>query len=86
MINLDDFKPIGTHWRALYVNGNNRRTSYDAIYFDSSEVEYIKKKKKTLTGNKKILKNIYRMQAYDSMMCGYFCIGLIVFMLIGKVY
>ena len=26
---------IGNHWIALYVNGNNRGASYDAIYFDS---------------------------------------------------
>ena len=23
VINLDQFKSIGTHWMALYVNGNN---------------------------------------------------------------
>ena len=34
-INLDDFKSIGSHWIALHVSGNNRRTSYDAIYFNS---------------------------------------------------
>ena len=28
--------------------------------------------------------NIFRMQAYDSIMCGYFCIGFIDFMLAGK--
>ena len=28
--------------------------------------------------------NIYRIQAYDSIMCGYFCIGFIDFMLKGK--
>ena len=28
--------------------------------------------------------NIYRIQAYDSTMCGYFCIGFIDFMLNGK--
>ena len=39
VINLDDFKSIGTHQIPLYVNGNNRRASYDAIYFDSLEVE-----------------------------------------------
>ena len=33
--NLDEFKSIGTHWIALYVSANNRRTSSDAIYFDS---------------------------------------------------
>ena len=34
-INLDEYKSIGTHWIALYVNGNN------AIYFDSFGVEHI---------------------------------------------
>ena len=28
--------------------------------------------------------NIYRIQAYDSIMCWYFCIGFIDFMLKGK--
>ena len=32
-------------------------------------------------GNKNIIPNIYRIQAYDSIMCGYFCIGFIEFML-----
>ena len=27
VINLDEYKSIGTHWIALYVNGNNRRVS-----------------------------------------------------------
>ena len=30
------------------------------------------------------MKNIYRIQAYDSTMCGYFCIAFIDFMLNGK--
>ena len=34
VINLDEFKSIGTHWVTLYVNANN------IIYFDSLEVEY----------------------------------------------
>ena len=38
---------------------------------------------KKLIGNKNII-NIYRIQAYDSLMGGYFCIGLIDFMLKGK--
>ena len=28
--------------------------------------------------------NIFRIQAYDSVMCGYFCVGFIEFMLKGK--
>ena len=35
VINLDEFKSMGTHWMALYENGNNRRASHNAIYFDS---------------------------------------------------
>ena len=33
---------------------------------------------------KNILTNIYRIQAYDSIMCGYFYTGFINFLLIGK--
>ena len=43
LINLDEYQSIGTHWIALYVNGNNRGASYDAIHFDSFEVEHIPK-------------------------------------------
>ena len=43
VINLDEYKSIGTHWTALYVNGNNRRESYNAIYCDSVGVKYIPK-------------------------------------------
>ena len=44
VINPDKYKSIGTHWIALYVNGNNRRESYDAKYFDSFGVEHVLKK------------------------------------------
>ena len=43
-------------------------------------------KKLKLIGNKNIILNIYRTQAYDSIMCGYICIGFIDFMLKGKSY
>ena len=35
-------------------------------------------------GNKNIIRNIQRMQAYDSIMCWCFCIGFIDFILKGK--
>ena len=41
VINLDEFKSMGTHWIGLYVNGNNSRGSYHAIYFNSFGVEHI---------------------------------------------
>ena len=62
VINLDDFKSILTHRIALYVNGNNRRASYDVIYFDSFGVEHITKGIKKFIGNVNIIQNIYRIQ------------------------
>ena len=69
IINIDEHSDIGTHWVALYVQNN------DVTYFDSFGVEHIPKEIRT---------NIFRIQAYDSIMCGYFCIGFIGFMLPGK--
>ena len=56
----------------------------DVTYFDSFGVEHIPKEIKTFINNKNIKTNIFRIQAYDSIMCGYFCIGFIDFMLAGK--
>ena len=78
VINLDEYKSIGTHWIALYVNGNN------IIYFDSLGVEHIPEEIEKSIGNKIVIINIYRRQAYDLIMCVYFCIGFIDFMLKGK--
>ena len=74
-INLDEQKSVETHWIALYVNVDN------ATYIDSFGVEYIPKEIKKFIGKKNIITNIYRIQATDSIMCGYFCIGFIHFML-----
>ena len=56
----------------------------DIIYFDSFGVEYIPKEIKTFIDNKNLKTNIFRIQAYDSIICGYFCIEFIDFMLAGK--
>ena len=77
MINLEEFKSIGIHWIALYMNGNNGNTFYDVIFFNSFEVEHVSKEIKKFIGNKNIITNIYRIQVYDSIACGYFCIGFI---------
>ena len=78
VINLDGYSGIGTHWIDLYVLNNN------VTYFDSSGVEHIPQEIKAFIVNKNIKTNIFRIQAYDSIMCGYFCIGFIDFMLAGK--
>ena len=56
----------------------------DVIYFDSFGVEHIRTEIKTFINNKNIKTNIFRIQPYDSIMCRYFCIGFIGFMLAGK--
>ena len=61
--------------------GNNNRVSYNEIYFDSFGVEHIPKEIKKFIGDKNIITNIYSIQAYDSIICEYFCIGFIDFML-----
>ena len=68
IINLDEYSDIGTHWIALYVLNNN------ATYFDSFSVEHTPKEIKTYFGNKNIKTNIFKIEAYDSIMCRYFCI------------
>ena len=78
IINLDEYPDIGTHWVALYVQNN------DVTYFGSFEVEHIPKEIETFISNKNIKTNIFRIKAYDPIMCGYFCIGFINFMLAGK--
>ena len=56
----------------------------NVTYFDSFGVEHIPKEIKAFINNKNITTNIFRIQAYDSIMCGYFCIGFTDFMLAGK--
>ena len=71
VINLDEYSDIGTHWIALYVNNKT------VIYFHSLGIEHIPKEVNKFIGNRNIISNIYRIQYYDSIMCGYFCIGFI---------
>ena len=78
VINLDEFKPIETHCIAWHVTGNN------VIYFDSFEIEHIPKEVKKFLRNKNIITNIYRIKAYNSIMCEYICIRFIDFMLTIK--
>ena len=62
----------------MYALNNN------VNYVDSFGVEHILKEIKIFIGNESIRTNIFRVQAYDSVMCSYFCIRFIDFMLKGK--
>ena len=75
VINLDEYSDIGTRGMVLYVNFKS------ITYFDSFGVEHIPKEIKKRINNKNIITNIFRIQAYDSVMCGYSYIGFIDFML-----
>ena len=77
-INLDHSENTGTHWIVIFMKNN------EVIYFDSFDVEYIPKEIIEKIGNKNIKTNIFRIQENNSIMCGYFCILLIEYMLNNK--
>ena len=78
IINLDEYENTGTHWISLFVKTN------ESIYFDSLGIEYIPKEINKFIGNNNIKSNIFRIQAYNSIMCEYFCIEFINYILKGK--
>ena len=78
VINLVEYADVGTHWIALFCNTN------EIVYFSCVGVEHITEEIKEFIWNKNTKGNIFRVQANRSVMCGYFCIGLIDFMLAGK--
>ena len=78
VINLDEYENAGTHRVSLFV-----KPKY-TVYFDSFGIEHIPKEFNKFIGNNEIKSNIFRIQAYDSIMCGYFCIEFINYMLKGK--
>ena len=86
VINLDEYENTGTHWVSLFL-----KPKY-TVYFDSFGIEHIPKEINKFINNdttksstlKRIKSNIFRIQAYDSIMCRYFCIEFINYMLKGK--
>ena len=78
VINLDEYENTGTHWVSLFV-----KPKY-TVYFDSFGIEHIPKEINKFIGNNNIKSNIFRIQAYDSIMCGYFCIDFFNYMLKGE--
>ena len=63
----------------MYSLNNN------VIYFHSFGVEHIPKEIKIFIDKSIVVVNIFRIQAYDSVMYGYFCIGFIAFILKDKI-
>ena len=78
VINLDEYANVGTHWIALFCKRS------EIVYFDSFGVEHVPEEIKEFIGNKNIKANIFRVQANNLIMCEYFCIAFIDFMIAGK--
>ena len=70
---------ILVHIGLLYFVKKNK-----IVYFDSFGVEHIPEEIKEFIGNKNTKANIVWIQANNSVMCSYFCIGFIDFMLADK--
>ena len=62
----------------MYVNSDN------IVNFDRFGVDHILKEIKQFIENKNIIANIYKIQIYVSIICEYFCIGFIDFLLKSK--
>ena len=78
VINLDEYADVGMHWIALFCNRS------EIVYFDSFGVENVPEETKEFVRNKNITATIFRVQANNSVRCGYFCFEFIDFMLAGK--
>ena len=58
----------------------------NVTYLDSFVVEHIPKEIKIFIDKSVVAANIFKIQAYDSIMCGYFHVGFIDFMLVGNTF
>ena len=78
VINIDEYSDIGTYWTASYALNNN------VTSFDSFGIEHIPKEIKKFIDKSTVITNIFRIQAFGSVMCRYFFIGFNDFMRKGK--
>ena len=76
VINLDEYTEVGTHGIDLFCDRN------EIVYCNSFGVEHVPEEIKEFVGKKNI--NIFGVQGNDLVMCGYFCIEFIDFILAGK--
>ena len=67
VINLDEYSDFGTHWIALCTMNNS------VTYFDSFGIKHIPKEIKIFINMSIVVTDIFRIQAYSSVMYGYFC-------------
>ena len=80
VINLNDKNIKGTHWVSLFID---RKL---AVYFDSFGIEYIPQEVLNKIRDKSVTHNIFRIQDNESIMCGFYCIAFIEYMLARKTF
>ena len=78
VINLDEYADVGTRWIDLY------NSNMEITYFASFGFEHVPKEIERFIWHKNIKTSTFRIQANNSIMCGYFCIGFIDFIFAGK--
>ena len=78
IINRDEYSDIETHPIALYALIHN------TTYFGSFGVEHIPKQVKIFIDKSIVIENVFSIQVYDSIICGYFSIRFIDFIFEGK--
>ena len=95
VISLDEYENTGTHSISLFVKPKYKVyfDSFGIEYFPKKINKFIDNDTTKSTTEPsslersaiaRIKSNIFRIQAYDSIMCGYFCIEFINYMLRGK--
>ena len=77
VMNLDEYTSVGAYWISLHLE------DIEVTYFHIPGVEYVPKEIENIIGHNNIKTKIFRMQVNNSIMCGYFCITFIDFILSG---
>ena len=67
------------HWVSLLINRNT------AVYFDSFGIEYIPQEALNKIRHKSITHNVFKLQDNESIMCGFYCLAFIEYMLVGRI-
>ena len=75
VIILNDKQSKGTHWVSLFIDRNT------AVYFSSVGVGYIMQEVLRKIKDRPTTHNILKKQDDDSIMCGFYCITFVEYML-----
>ena len=71
-------KIVRTHWASIFIDINT------PVYFKSFGIEYIPQEVWNKIKDKSFAHNIFRIQDHKSIICGFYCIAFIEYMLAGK--